>query len=208
MKSAKILALVVLLAAVATSPITPVHRVTAQDPSGNQHCVALVSPIPINSREASQVLEVTCFSTIADSIAFATHNRVILPRNASAGDAAQALRQAERMEGPSAVETTYVVGIYWKDSNRGGSSYVVVGSQMCGAVHYGIQNIGSQWGSQWNDAISSAEGYANCNWVELYEHINYNNWLFGSGGAVQYCHPYCASLGAMNDRTSSTRLMP
>jgi len=205
MKRSKILAWVVLVALATLSPLTPVQRVTAQD---LQHCVALVSPVPLDSKEASQILEITCFSTIADSISFATQNGIILPRDASAADAARALRQAGQMEEPFAIETTYVVGIYWKDSDRGGGSYIVVGSQMCGAVHYGIQDIASQWGSQWNDAISSAEGYANCNWVELYEHINYNYWLFGSGGAVQYCHPYCASLGAMNDRTSSTRLVP
>src|SRR5690606_38540035 len=88
-----------------------------------------------------EVLETVCFDTVADALAYATGNAISLPKTASTKDAVQALRHAEPIQ-PSALPTaTYVVGTYWQDGSRGGSSYVVVGNQMCGAVHYGIQDI-------------------------------------------------------------------
>lgn len=209
MKRPSFFALVTFFVLLAINTVGQSPAANAQDPpSEYPHCVIFISSVPVDSTPSSEVLETVCFDTVADALAYATGNAISLPKTASTKDAVQALRHAEPIQPSAFPIATYVVGTYWQDGSRGGSSYVVVGNQMCGGVHYGIQDISAQWGGAWNDSISSAEGFANCNRVELYEHVNYNNWLYGSGGGVQYCYPYCASLGAMNDRTSSTRLMP
>ncbi len=49
-------------------------------------------------------------------------------------------------------------------------------------------------GDAWNDRISSAQGFSGCNRYEHYENS-------GRSGSLYVCN--CATMGVMNDQTSS-----
>lgn len=180
---------------------------------GEEHCVIKLKPILNNESTESEVLSKRCFSTIQAAAAFATNGRVQLPANVTrqqvedriAEDQAGLLNNGSK---PSPY-TIYIAAVLWEHPNQLGSDIWVQGTSPCSpSLHYGVQDVGAQFGGNWQNRISSAHGYANCDFVELYDNINYNYWTYSpAGGALIYCTPYCGSLGAMDDSTSSFRAL-
>lgn len=170
---------------------THAHETVSVTNPNDQHCVVRIEPLlPDQTLSASENLG--CFSTFSEAIAFATDNSVILPVSAGPEDVTQ-----ESLPPPGTQSQT-IIGIQWENSNRGGSSIIRT------TTYAPTCTDGTSFGSPgmesgWNDRISSAEAYSGCNNFYHYEHTNYT-------GAVRNCNTYCATMGVMDNQTSSWRL--
>jgi hypothetical protein len=91
---------------------------------------------------------------------------------------------------------TTVISIDYRDSNFSGSTLTWVVDSSYGGCTTGYSYAAPSMPSGWNDVVSSARTYAGCSYNRHYEHTNY-------GGSKIDC--YCATMGAMNDKTSSEK---
>lgn len=151
------------------------------------HCVVeTIAVRPGQALPAMSAPEPKCFSTFPEAIAHATKGAVQLRADATP----EALRPS--LLAPSA---TFVIGVEWQHASYRGSSYTFTSGVTCaGYVHYV-----SSMPSGWNDIVSSAQAYSNCNHSVHFEHVNF-------AGASVDCGSSCSYIGgAMNDRTSSIR---
>ncbi len=159
--------------------------------SPNLHCVITVEPLQ-PGQVSSTTSNRTCFNTVAESVAFATNNRIQLPATASASDVSQALRG---QVGNRSTLADIVIGIHWDWTNRQNASIVWRSSVGCGPATFTVNDMTP---NGWNDRAESAEGFSGCNHFFQYEHINL-------GGAVRDCNAYCSDLGVLNNQVSSWR---
>lgn len=86
------------------------------------------------------------------------------------------------------------VVIFFAGAYRTGAGYLY--SEWEGCRHY---SLAVSWvGTAQNDIFSSVDGFEEneCNTVVIYQHANY-------GGGSMTCSPYCATLGWMDNQTSS-----
>jgi len=135
--------------------------------------------------------EFVCFSTFSQAIEFATDGRVILPEDATP----ETVTDEEINGSIGDIGTTYVIGIEYEHSNYNGYTYTFTNSVTCNGYTHSFSRI-TGW---WNDRISSARAYSDCNHSIHYEHSNF-------GGATRDCGTACSYIGdAMNDRTSSLK---
>lgn len=169
----------------------PTH-VSADEQARESHCVVMLVPAQENQEELSDQ-GMTCFASLAESIAAATSNQVRLPATATIDDIDQALRSYERST-PLAGAANYVLSIEFEHPSWKGSSRVFTAHTSCFSSAKSIKSMPSGW----SDRISSARGYSGCGKVVHYQHTNF-------GGASITCRPNCASVGLLNDRTSSIR---
>ncbi|AKT38338.1 hypothetical protein [Chondromyces crocatus] len=140
-------------------------------------------------RPASRAPE--CFRTFSQALQFATSGRVQLPLEAVLEDLDEAVGS---LDAPG-LDGTYVIGIEYDDANFRGSTKTYFGDTTCD----GTERFVSWVGEEWNDRISSARAYSECNHSYHYEHINF-------GGAIMDCGSSCNYIGdALNDETSSIR---
>lgn len=153
--------------------------------SPERHCVVTLHPL---SNAPSQEPAMLCFSTIADSVAFATDGTVQMV----SGQKYPTQAQGDGTARDSAA--TVLLGIEYGDDNWTGSSLTFRGSSGTGCyngVSYGFSYLSSTW----NDEISSSKAYNYCNGWH-YEHTNYL-------GVIRLCATNCRIFGSMNDETSS-----
>jgi len=131
-------------------------------------------------------VDVRCFQSFAEAISAATGGTVKVRQGQ------RALSEAELA--PTPLATSTVVGIEYKDANFGGSSLTLStpGIFQCAGGAYVNWN---SMPSGWDNTIGSARSYAGCK-SGHFEYVN-------NGGSVRICG--CATMGAMNDKTSSIR---
>lgn len=147
-----------------------------------RHCAIRIDPIEPGEKD-SKVYDFRCFNTFAEAIASATDGVVQLP----ASTRTQKL-PAETFAGTL---SSFVVGIDYQDSNFSGDTLVWTAPSPCSpTVSYGTPTMPSGW----NDKVSSAQAYSDCNFWWHFEHTNYS-------GSQYLCT--CSSMSAMNDKTSS-----
>lgn len=176
----------------AIEPEMEADRQNAVEQEKGRHCVVETiavregEPLPDNVASADP----RCFQTFSEAIFAATGGAVSMSPNASPEDFnAQALPDARQ---PAA---SYVIGIEYQHSNYRGSSIVYRSNHTCSGYQHSVAYVGAGW----NDRISSARAYSDCNHSVHYEHRDF-------GGASRDCGTACSYIGdAMNDRTSSLR---
>ena len=157
------------------------------------HCYSVLSPIE-SSTGFSKIIESGCFDSFPESIEAATSGQVILPEDIDPATLTDSDLNPHLDFNRIVPNTTTVIGIDYKYSNFGGSSYTwtVTGVGCTDSLSYGI----SQMPSGWDNSVSSARSYANCN--HYYHWENKDN-----KGAVLDCGTSCSSMGVMDNQTSS-----
>lgn len=142
------------------------------------HCVVKA---PANVK--APAVTTRCFSSFQAALDAATGGAVKL------APGQRVLTQAELSPASDTV-----IGIEYKDANFGGSDLIMTtgGSFTCsGGLYVDFTSLGGGW----DNSIGSARTYANCK----SGHFEYTN----DGGSVHICG--CATMGTMNDKTSSIR---
>lgn len=166
------------------------------------HCVVQVYPATMLRNGELR----GCYSTLSEAVAFATNGRISLPDNVSPQRASAAIRTLETnsllygLQGGITPQATHVVSIQWDWTSKGGNSLVFTSNLTCPnttdghilSLMYRITHPG------WDNRVESAEAYAGCTSVQLWDGENMT-------GANITCSPYCSTLGAMNNATSSSR---
>jgi hypothetical protein len=89
-----------------------------------------------------------------------------------------------------------VIGIDWVSSNYTSSSYTwVVSNTGCtSTTSYSVSSMPSGW----DNTVSSAKAYSNCNYFTHYQNTNF-------GGSNVVCNTECSSMGSMDNSTSSEK---
>lgn len=169
-------------AAVTLTTLATVASASAAPTSAGTHCAA--KALPAGSTAHAQV---HCFSTFAESIAFATAGRVHLSNAANSRSVSAAeLNQAS----PAA---NYVLSIDYMNAGFSGATFTWYQSSPCGNYQ------ASSMPSGWNDVISSVAAYSGCA-TTLYWNTGFGQptYLIGVDGSA-------SSLGSFNDQTSSQK---
>lgn len=175
------------LAAFTMAPQSP-QATASSHPT--KYCVLKLAPLR-SGQQTSDVLYSQCFSTFSASIAAATNGHTHLPASVKPQNLTQAMLNAYSAR--NTPQTSYVLSVEYWDWHYQGSAWAISGSWPCSQVGgYGMSYVGNTW----NDQISSAAGYSDCNHVLHWENSNY--W-----GANLDCTPNCYTMGVMNDATSS-----
>jgi hypothetical protein len=157
------------------------------------HCYALLSPIRDNSDESSRMVEMACFDTFSQAIHAATGGRVQLDPSTRPEDVTEELLNRVERTGIPAAQV--VIGIDWDYTYYGGSSYTwVVSETGCTpSIQYSVSSMPAGW----NDRVSSAKAYSNCKFYH-YRDANF-------GGPYVICNPNCATMGSLDNATSSEK---
>ena len=171
---------------IAVTP-NPMHK-------NKRHCYALISPINANDDKASTIITSECFNNFSDSIFAATKGRVKLNRSIQPGELTDEMLNGR--EEQSSFSYQVVIGIDWDDNDYRGGSYtwVVDGNGCSSTIQYGVSSMPSGW----DNRVSSARGYSNCNSFYHYKNTNYD-------GSLIVCDPECSSMGTLNNATSSEK---
>lgn len=173
--------------AVRSAPTTSSQGLAAPETSCVLKAQAVKPGEPLPA--APTASQVDCFATFSEAISSVTQGAVQLSATARAADFKE--EDLMRAAAPTRASLPYIVGIGYADSDFGGTAYIFTSVEPCGAVFYGTLPSG------WEDTISSAKAYANCNHSWHYENPHF-------GGAQRDCGTSCSYIGdAMNDRTSS-----
>jgi len=174
-------AVIVLLFGGAAPAIAQTGAEASDGAKAESHCVATAEPNRMDSP-----VDVRCFQSFAEAISAATGGTVKVRQGQRA--------LSEAGLAPTPLATSTVVGIEYKDANFGGSSLTLStpGIFQCAGGAYVNWN---SMPSGWDNTIGSARSYAGCK-SGHFEYVN-------NGGSVRICG--CATMGAMNDKTSSIR---
>lgn len=156
-----------------------------------QHCVVEIDPLR-PGKSASIIRPVGCFVTFSEAIAAATAGAVRLPLDVDPGEV------TAEMLAPA--QSNIVIGIDYVYSNFQGNSLVWETDHTPGCSD-GTTFVTPNMPSGWNDVVSSARSYAGCNHYYHYEHTYWT-------GAVHDCGGSCATMGVMDNATSSERWTP
>src|ERR1041385_6474680 len=133
---------------------------------------------------------VQCFASFSEAMAAATQGRVQLPASATAATVDERTLNA----GAQASSGDFVIGIEYIDINYGGASLIAHSATTCDGFNHGFGDLRVLG---WNDQISSARAFSDCNNAFHYEDIDFT-------GAMINCGSGCSFIGAaMNDQTSS-----
>lgn len=162
--------------------------VAAAPADGGGNCVVKIDPVQ-PGQQSSHVSQPQCFATFAEAIAAATGGTVHLSSSVKPSQ----LTQAMLGDTP---DTTTVIGVDYVNSHYGGNS--LTWTSTSGGCTSTQTFQASSMPSGWNDVVSSALSYQNCNTYWHYQNINF-------GGAQIDCGPSCATMGVMNDQTSSEK---
>lgn len=155
------------------------------------HCVGHLENIP--GEKASVLTERGCYDSFGEAVSVATNGRVQIPDVKSRPLTEAEVRSGLDRDMATLIDSTTIIGIDWKNSGFGGSSYLWEVSHLPGCAD------GTGWGSSgmpsgWSDTVGSAIGYSGCNNYLHWEHT----WFTGAS-----LNCYCSSMGVMNDATSS-----
>ena len=100
--------------------------------------------------------------------------------------------------GVGTMSSRTVIGIDYKHANYGGLSLTWTAPNSVGC-NTGFSYAAASMPSGWNDRVSSAKTYGGCSTNTHYQHPSL-------GGSQHVCQ--CATMGVMNDQTSSERWAP
>jgi hypothetical protein len=154
------------------------------------YCVVFIEPLALG-QAASTVRDLRCFRSYAEGVTYATGGRLRLAANASPKQLTEAQLNAatgSSLIGRDYEDPNYDCNIFgpcldwWVDNDfgcTGGRNYVATSMP-----------------SGWNDQVSSTKAFTGCSRNQNFENTNY-------GGALLTCLPNCATMGVMNDATSS-----
>jgi len=158
------------------------------------HCYSLLSPINENSGDFSQVLESKCFDSFSESIRAATKGRVQLDHTIQPEAVTEYMLNGGAEKDLADVQV--VIGIDWDYTNFAGSSYTwVVSNNGCSSsIQYSISSMPAGW----DNRVSSARAYSNCNYYYHYQNTNY-------GGSSVVCNTECSTMGSLDNATSSEK---
>lgn len=161
-----------------------------------QHCYSLLAPVDIKSNDDSKVLETACFDSFSASIKAATKGRVNLDSSVHPLDVTEQMLNSVSDKSSASAAVQIVVGIDFDNANFGGSTYtwVVPNTGCTDNTFYSVSTMPTGW----NDRISSAKAYSNCNYFYHYQDAN-----FGTPSVV--CNTDCSGMGSLNDATSSEK---
>jgi hypothetical protein len=181
------LAALLLVLAVA-GPVAASGPQQASSSNTGRHCVNRLEHISPDSPEA-RIVSSICFDTFANAFRHMTRGRATVPDN---------LRPEQVTEQMLSLGPTSVVVL---STSWGCQNYIICGfgstnweaSSTCTpSLSWALSYVGSTY----DDDISSSKTYDGCHRGQHYEHPNY-------GGARLTCQPNCATMGVMNDETSS-----
>ena len=96
----------------------------------------------------------------------------------------------------AAPDTSTVIGIDYVNSNFQGNT--LTWTEPNGGCKAGTSFQASSMPSGWNDVVSSARSFGNCNTYTHFENAGFT-------GSELNCGGQCATMGAMNDKTSSEK---
>ncbi len=200
--------IILLVAGLAVAPARVHASPGAQSPPAphERHCVANVAPAGVNLSNWNP--DVRCFDTFSEAISAATGGRVNLPPDFHAGDLTPELLDSLLAASPPPASTgatpafSTVVGIDWEYINFQGITYTWTTDHTAGCTD-GTNYITPSMPSGWDNIVSSARGYQGCNTYIHYEDPSY-------GGAQINCDggSKCATMGVMDNQTSSERWQP
>lgn len=180
------------LAAFAVLPATAADSAPAPSPDGN-YCATRIHAADANGKSATTT---QCFATYSDSLFVATGGRLRVSLNFKPSSLNQALLDAA--SGPQVMAASnWVIGQDWKGANRTSTMrtyYVTTDGPPCTNTVWEIDQL--EWG--WDNAISSGEGFSGCDRFEHWE-------LANQQGASKTCTTYCATMGVMDNATTSLR---
>ena len=167
---------------------------SSTETNNKQYCYALIAPIEEGSNGSSRIIKKECFANFADSIRAATNGRVQL--NSSTQPETVTDEILNFSSGEVSPSSQVVIGIDWDNTNFGGSSYtwVVSGSGCSSSTQYSVSSMPSGW----DNRVSSARGYSNCNYFYHYQNTSY-------GGTSVVCNTDCSSMGSLDNATSSEK---
>lgn len=153
-----------------------------------RHCVVWIEPLQPGAQKSVQS-EPECYDTFAGALEAATGGSV------GSDSTIQPNQVSESLLATS--QGSVVIGIDYANANFGGSSITWTTEHMAGCSD-GSSYSASGMPSGWNDVVSSAKSFTGCNHYYHYEHTNF-------GGAVLDCGGSCATMGTMDNQTSSER---
>ncbi len=171
----------------------------AANPGGasnsQNHCYALISPVNTNSDEFSKILETNCFDSFYESLKAATNGRILIDSSIQPHEVTDDLLSS--FSGDSLTDQQVVIGIDWDYADFGGGSYtwVVATSGCSSSVSYNVPTMPSGW----DNRVSSARGYSNCNSFYHYQNTDF-------GGSSVVCNiTGCSTMGSLDNATSSEK---
>jgi hypothetical protein len=155
---------------------------------GSQNCVNQLERITPGLPDA-RIASSLCFDSFAAAFRHVTQGQLSVASDLRPEQVTQEMIAA-------APSSSVVLGIDWEyDNYVGGFTAIWEGSSTCTASQaWQLSYVGDVY----NDKISSAKGYGGCHHFHHYE-----NGAFG--GAVLTCSPNCATMGVMNNQTSSLK---
>lgn len=153
--------------------------------TSRENCIARAEP---GGEAPAPPTGYRCFPTFAEAIYAATGGAVSL----SPSTRPQQLTQS-MLNLPG---TNTVIGVDYMDANYGGASLTWYESKDINGCTDGSYYTASSMPSGWNDDVSSAISYGGCKTYNHFENTNF-------GGAKLTCT--CATMGVMNDQTSSEK---
>jgi len=192
----KVAAVVVLVMAVSLGLAAWTQAQSTAPSAEGQHCVVHLEPVSRES-EISKATHLGCYETFEEAISVATDGTVKLPSGISPSAVTDELLGSYGM---GSVPTANVaIGSDYDDVGFSGllGTLTWTAAQGCSSsVYYNAPNMPSGW----NDRVSSARSYSDCNKYYHYEHTNY-------GGTSITCNmgQTCSSMGVMNNKTSSEK---
>lgn len=181
-----------------TDPGPDEHRsVLTQGVARQAHCVvnSVAQPIGDTDMAAPSAAPgpAQCFDTFSDAMFAATGGRVRLPSAVT-----EDMLDDQILNGKSAATlASFVIGIEFVNRDFQGATLTITNAQTC----LGFTQSLASMPAGWNDVVTSAKAFSNCN-----NSVHFENANFSSSGAQINCGAACSFIGnAMNDRTSSIR---
>jgi len=134
------------------------------------HCYSILSPVDVKSNENSQILESGCFDSFTESIQAATGGRVHLAPDVNPNDVTEEMLNANVDPSNLTPEIVTVIGIDYKYASFGGSSYAwsITGAGCTDTLGFRVSSMTSGW----DNAVSSARSYSDCNIYYHWENTN------------------------------------
>mgnify|MGYP000920186108 CR=1 FL=1 len=164
--------------------------------SQQQHCYSVLAPVDTKSSDSSKVLESACFNSFSESIKAATKGRANLDPSVRPPDVTDEMLNSVGDKSSTSTTAQIVIGIDFDNTNYGGSTYtwVVTTSGCTDTVFYSVSSMPAGW----DNRVSSAKAYSNCNYFYHYQNIN-----FGTPSVV--CNTDCSGMGSLDNATSSEK---